>query len=93
MNFPAMFACPIILGVSAFRIFSAYRYPSQIFESVLDIAVLPLMLVLSRYELGAARVPGYGLPVTELLVRWQKYGVHRIFTLGRLRAANCLRFP
>jgi len=30
-----------------------YRYPSQLFEGVLDLAVLPLMLLLARFDLGA----------------------------------------
>jgi phosphatidylglycerol:prolipoprotein diacylglycerol transferase len=45
-----------------------YRYPSQIFESVLDILVLPLMLLLSRYNLG---------PGTRAWIWFTCYGVTR----------------
>ena len=70
-----------------------YRYPSQIFEGLLDIAVLPLMLMLARYKFAAGTrawiwFACYG--VTRSLAEiWRAPDIH----LGPITGGQLLALP
>ncbi len=75
----------------AFPNYLDYRYPSQIFEGLMDLAVLPLMLILARYRLGAGTrawiwFACYGL-TRSLSEIWRASDLHfGIFTGGQALA-------